>query len=83
MGESGDVIIGPEMHEEEMRGIIDHVTVERGDFNAVIPHGLENGVDFLTQQHEITGNGSLAAPVGWKLIAIAVPMEGGMPCRLQ
>jgi hypothetical protein len=27
-----------------------------------------DGIYFVCQQHEVTGNGSLAVPVGWKLI---------------
>lgn len=41
------IIIGPEVHEEKVRRIIDHVTVQRGYLDTVIAHRLKHRIDFL------------------------------------
>jgi hypothetical protein len=37
LGELLRIIVRPEVHEEEMRGVVDHMTVERGHFDPMLP----------------------------------------------
>src|SRR5437763_2837092 len=36
------IVIRPEVHEEKARLLVQHVAMQRGDFNAVVAQGLEN-----------------------------------------
>src|ERR1700736_1761142 len=54
------VVIGPEMHEEQPRLLVEHVAVERRHLDAVRAQGLNNGIHFLPGQHEIAGDRGLA-----------------------
>ena len=47
------VVIGPEVHEEEVRRVVDHVAVQRRHFDAVLAQRLEHRVDFAPEQHEV------------------------------
>src|SRR6202051_3490324 len=58
------IIVRPKVHEKKVRGIIDHMTVQGGHFNAVITQRLQHRVDFLAEQHEVTCDGGLAAAGG-------------------
>ncbi len=58
------VIIGPEMHEEQSRLLIQHVAVQSGHLDSVVSQCLQHRIDLLGQKHEVAGDGS--PPVaGW------------------
>jgi hypothetical protein len=46
--------------------------------DTVTSQRLGHRVDFIGGQHEVSGDRSLPSPVGWKLIAWATPIEGGI-----
>src|SRR6185312_7350570 len=54
------IIVGPEVHEEEVRIVLDHVTVERGHFDTMLTQGPQNRIDLTADHYEIAGDGCLA-----------------------
>jgi len=38
----------------------------------------EYGIDLRPDEHEVAGGCRLASPVGWKLMAIPEPIDGGI-----
>ena len=48
------------MHEVEPRLLVEHVAVQRGDLDAVLPQRLEHRIDLLAQEHEVAGDRRLA-----------------------
>src|ERR671918_315457 len=56
------VVIGPKMHEEEARFVIQHVIVECRHFDAVLAQGAEHRIHLLCCEHKVAGNRCLAAP---------------------
>src|SRR6185437_2355987 len=58
------VVIRPEVHEEEVRRVIDHVAVKRSHFDAVLAQRFEHRVDLACEQHEVAGDGGLATASG-------------------
>src|SRR5215470_19374108 len=61
LGELLGVVICPEMHEKYPWLLVKHVAVDGGNFDAVLAKCLNQRIDFLASDHEITGNGGLAA----------------------
>src|ERR1700737_185546 len=55
------VIIGPEVHEEKPRLLVEHVAMKRRHLDAVRTQSLDDRVHFFAGQHEIAGYRSLAA----------------------
>src|SRR6266545_2156899 len=55
------VIIGPKVHEEQMRRLYQHVTVQGRHFDAVVSQRFDHGVNLTGEQHEVAGNGCLAS----------------------
>src|SRR5258707_6687742 len=55
------VIIGPKVHEEQMRCVYQHVTVQSCDFDAVVSQRLDHGVDLAGDQNEVPGDGCFAS----------------------
>src|SRR5882757_6595027 len=53
LGELDRVVIRPEMHEEEPRLFVQHVTVERRDVDAMRPQCGDHRVHLVAGQHEI------------------------------
>src|SRR5713226_2004335 len=49
------------MHEEQPRLLIEHVTMQRRDFDPALAQGLEHGVDLPCDEHEVSGDRCLAA----------------------
>ena len=62
LGELLRVIIGPEVHEEKARLLIQHVAVQCGHLDAIVTQRFEDRIDLLSSQHKITGDRCLAAP---------------------
>ena len=58
------VIVSPEMHEEDVRLVVQHVVVHRRHFDPVFAQSPQHRIDFSRQEHEIAGNGGLSAPQG-------------------
>src|SRR5207248_6377936 len=61
------VVVGPEVHEEQPRLVIEHMVVNRGDLDAVVAQRLHYGVDFLRNQYEVARDCGLASPGGLKV----------------
>ena len=45
LGQFHSVVVGPEMDEERARLVVEHVIVNRGDLDAVVLQGLDQGID--------------------------------------
>jgi hypothetical protein len=60
-GELPGVVIGPEVHEVEVRLVVEHVVVDRRDFDPVLAQCLQHRVHLLGDQHEVAGDRRLAA----------------------
>src|SRR3974390_1177946 len=58
------VVIGPEMHEEQPRLLVEHVAVKGRHLDAVRAQSLDDGFHFFARQHEIAGYRCLAV-TGW------------------
>src|SRR6266481_8111993 len=50
------VVVGPEVHEEQMRRIINHVAVKSCDFDAVLSKRLEYRIYFTAEENEVAGS---------------------------
>src|SRR5262249_30069937 len=61
------VIIGPEVHEEETRLLNEHVAMQGGDLDSVLPQRLDYGIDLDVEQNEVAGYGGLAAACRLKI----------------
>lgn len=55
------VAIRPEMHEEKARLLVEHVAVQRCDFDAVFTKRTNHGIDLGATKHKITGDRCLTA----------------------
>src|SRR5690348_18040145 len=54
----GDGVAGPpEMHEEEVRALLQHMAVESGDLDAVRPERTQHRGDLSSDHHEVSGDG--------------------------
>lgn len=53
------------------------MVVERGDCDAGRSQCLEHRIDLVSGHYEIPVTAALPPPVGWKLIAVATPIDGG------
>src|SRR5437016_12864872 len=60
-GQLPGVIVCPEMHEEQPRLFGKHVTVQRRHLDPALAHGLEHGVNFRCDEHEVTRDRRTAA----------------------
>jgi hypothetical protein len=47
------VVVRPEVHEEEPRLLVEHMTVQRGHLDAVLPQGPDHRVHLVAEQHEV------------------------------
>src|SRR5262249_61061728 len=63
LGKLYGVVIGPKVHEEEPRLLVEHVTMDRRHLDTVRPQSVDDWVHFVSRQDEIAGNGGLA-PTG-------------------
>src|SRR6266550_2852063 len=61
LGQFDGIVVGPEMHEEQPRLLIEHVTVYRSHLDAVGPKRVDHGIDFSADEHEIASDSGLAA----------------------
>src|SRR5262249_27714511 len=61
LGKLYGVVIGPEVHEEQPRLLVEHVAVDRRHLDAVRPQRLDHWVHLFCGQHEIASDGGLAA----------------------
>jgi hypothetical protein len=66
-GKNDGIVIGPEMHEEQVRRILNHVAVQRGDLNAAVSQAFQDRIDLRTQQYEVAGDGGLPGARGLKV----------------
>src|SRR4029453_8671487 len=53
--------IGPEWQEEEPRLLVQHVAMDGRHIDPVGSQGLDDGIDLITGENEVAGDGSLAA----------------------
>src|SRR6266849_2538857 len=60
----GGIVVGPEMHEVQVWGVVDHVAVQRRHLNPVLPQRFQHWIDLTAEQDEIPGNRGLAAASG-------------------
>src|SRR5262249_26910022 len=60
------VVVRPEVQEEQPRLLVQHVAVDRRHLDSVRAQRLDHRIDFFCDQHEIAGDGSLAAAGGLK-----------------
>ncbi len=58
------ILIRPKVDIEKVRRIIEHVTVQRGDFNALFTQRPKDQRDFFGNQGKVTRNGRIAI-LGW------------------
>ena len=65
------------MDKKEPRLFVKHVGMDRRHLDAVLAKGPDQRVNLFGRDHKVACYRCLAPPVGWKLIAIAVPMAGG------
>src|SRR5262249_9703916 len=70
------IIVGPEVHEEEMRRIGQHVAVKRGHFDAVISQRFDHRIDLAGDENEVAGDGSLSSTSRLKVDCLS-----GTHCR--
>src|SRR3954466_5170329 len=49
------VVIGPEMHEEQPRLLVQHMAVQRGHLDAIGSQRLDHGIHFVIGKNEIAG----------------------------
>ena len=61
LGQLQGVVVGPEMQEEQPRLLVQHVTVDRRDVDAVRSQRLDHRIYFVVGEDEIAGDGGLAA----------------------
>jgi hypothetical protein len=61
LGELHGVVVGPEVHEDETGLLGEHVAVDRRHLDAVLPQRLDHRVHLFPCQHEVAGDGGLAA----------------------
>jgi hypothetical protein len=55
------VVIGPEMHEEQARLLVQHVTMKRSHIDAICPQRLDHGIHLIVGQDEVSSDGSSSA----------------------
>src|SRR5437660_1043704 len=58
------VVVRPEVQEEQPRLLVQHVAVDRRHLDAVRAQRLDHGIDLISRQHEVAGDGGLAAAGG-------------------
>jgi hypothetical protein len=64
------VIVSPEVNEKRARLFADHVVMDGGHLDPIVAQRRDERIEFARYRR-------LAPPVGWKLIAIAVPIAPG------
>src|SRR5215471_15907806 len=64
LGELYGVVIGPEVHEEQPRLLVEHVAVDRRHLDAIRAQRVDHWIDLVCGQHEVAGDGGLAAAGG-------------------
>src|SRR5689334_20907499 len=86
-GEFLRVIMGPEMHEEQPRLVVEHVVVQRRDLDAVLAQGPQHRVHLLVTSLAVRTKSPVIAalppPVGWKLMASPEPIATGTSMPLS
>src|SRR6266511_5644300 len=60
-GELLRVVVGPEVHKEQVRRLYQHVTVQGRHFDAVVSQRFDHRVDFTGEQYEVAGDGCFAS----------------------
>src|SRR5215468_6962089 len=61
------IVVCPEVHEEKVRRVIDHVAVQCGHLDAMLSQRLQNWIDLTAEQYEVTGDRGLPAPGGLEI----------------
>src|SRR6266849_2579819 len=77
-GQLEDVTLSPEMHEQEPRGLIQQVAVQR--VVTVIPlarSARRTGLTSLAIRTKSPVAAAVLPPVAWMLMAVATPIAGG------
>ena len=67
------VVVGPEMHEEQARLLVQHVAVQGGDLDAVARSARMTGFTSSAVSTKSPVIAALPPPVGWKLMAVGRP----------
>src|SRR5688572_21603915 len=58
------VIVGPEMHEEQARLVVEHVVVQRRHVDPVRVQRLDDWIDLVLGEYEVAGDRGLARAGG-------------------
>src|SRR6516162_9554533 len=69
LGQLHGIVVCPEMHEEQPRLLVEHMAVDRGYLDAVRAQRLDHRIDLVSGEHEIAGDGGLAAAGGLEIDA--------------
>src|SRR5262249_46471066 len=64
LGKLHGVVIGPEVHEEQPRLLVEHVAMDRRHLDAIRPQRLDHRIHLVRRQHEVAGDSGLAAAGG-------------------
>ena len=59
MSEFLRIVIGPEMHEEQARRIVEHMVMQRRHLDTVFAQSLEDRVHLGGCEHEIAGDSAM------------------------
>jgi hypothetical protein len=59
-GQLHSVVTGPKVDEERAGLVVEHVIVDGGDLDAVVPQGLDERIGFAGERHEIARDRCLA-----------------------
>src|SRR5437879_8375971 len=59
LGELDRIVVGPEVHVEEARSVLQPMVVERRDVDAMLPQGQGDGIHFLVDEDEVPGDRGL------------------------
>src|SRR5206468_6888451 len=71
------ILIGPEVHEEKARLLFQHMAMKRRDCDSVLAKRFDNRIHFLSGENKVPVIAAFPVPVGWKLSAVATPIELG------
>src|SRR6266446_4495366 len=56
------IVVRPEMHEEQSRLFGKHVAMQRSHLDSAVAQRFKDGIDLLSDKHEVPGDRRLAAP---------------------
>ena len=76
LGQFESIVVCPEMHEEQPRLLVEHVTVQRGHRNPVLPQRRDHLVDLAPHEHEVAEMGAkVHIPKSTKPMDIVILIE--------